>query len=349
MKSPMSKSRHPDRTTMSETPIDFLPQGICLSTLLPTKSGTFYSARAIRELWDGHRVRPVLDFNKRDFLTIQRESAGRISISGVQDKISLHLHRNRLVPVEKRGDYILKPVPLTTYPQFTDDIPANEHLTMQLAQQLFGIPTARNGLVYFADGEPAYITRRFDRTAVGVPLAQEDFCQLSQRSPDTWGQNYKYDCSYEETGNILKRFCPSYPIEKLFRLVAFNYVFGNGDAHLKNFSLLETPLGDFALSPAYDLLATSIHLPDESRTALDFFEGDHETPSFQRNGFYKREDFMELAKRFGMLPQRAELALQAFGESEAQVLELVQRSLLSSDAKAAYLGIYRDRIRAISS
>jgi serine/threonine-protein kinase HipA len=111
----------------------FLPDERCLSTLQPTKEGVHFSATAVRELWGGHRVRPVLDFRKEDFLTIQRETAGRISISGVQDKISLRLDRNKLVPTETRGEYILKPVPLANYPMFTPDIPANEHVSMQLA------------------------------------------------------------------------------------------------------------------------------------------------------------------------------------------------------------------------
>ena len=328
---------------------DFLPQGRCLSTLQPIKVGALFSATALRELWGGHRVRPLLDFRKEDFLTIQRETAGRISISGVQDKISLRLDRNKLVPTETRGEYILKPVPLANYPMFTPDIPANEHVTMQLASQVFGIRTAANGLVYFADGEPAYITRRFDRNEEGLPLAQEDFCQLSNRSPDTGGSNYKYDSTYEEVGQILRRFSPSYQIdvEKLFRLVVFNYVIGNGDAHLKNFSLLETPFGDFSLSPAYDLLATSIHLPEETRTALDLFEGDLETESYVRNGFYKRPDFIELAKHFGMSEERALLDLDAFDKERNAVAAIVSRSLLSKDAQAAYLSLYEDRSKAI--
>ena len=74
---------------------EFLPKGRCLSTLQPTKEGVHFSATAVRELWGGHRVRPILDFRKEDFLTIQRETAGRISISGVQDKISLRLDRKQ--------------------------------------------------------------------------------------------------------------------------------------------------------------------------------------------------------------------------------------------------------------
>ncbi|MFT4547439.1 MAG: serine/threonine-protein kinase HipA [Pseudoalteromonas tetraodonis] len=149
---------------------DFLPEGRCLCTLQPTRVGVNFSATALRELWGGRSVWSVLDFRKEEFLTILRETAGRISISGVQDKISLRLDRNKFVPTETRGDYILKPVPLANYPMFTADIPANEHVSRQLASQVFGIKTAANGLVYFADNEPAYITRRFDRDERGSPL-----------------------------------------------------------------------------------------------------------------------------------------------------------------------------------
>ncbi len=333
----------PDKTP------SFIPAGRCLSTLQPTKEGVHFSAPAVRELWAGHRVRPILDFRKEDFLTIQRETAGRISISGVQDKISLRLDRNKLVPTETRGDYILKPIPLASFPMFTPDIPANEHLSMQLAGQVFGIRTAANSLVYFADGELAYITRRFDRNEDGLPLAQEDFCQLSKRSPDTAGANYKYDSSYEEVGQILKRFSPSYRIdaEKLFRVIVFNYVIGNGDAHLKNFSLLETPLGDFSLSPAYDLLSTSIHLPDETRTALDLFDGDFETESHRRNAYYKRPDFIELASRFGVSEERALQDLELFDQRKDAVVTMIERSMLSEKAKEAYRALYEDRCQAI--
>ena len=330
---------------------DFLPKGRCLCTLQPTRAGFHYSASALRQLWSGRKVRPVLDFRKEDFLTIQRETAGSISISGVQDKISLRLVRNKLVLTETRGDYILKPVPLANYPMFTADIPANEHLSMQLASQVFGIRTAVNGLVYFADGEPAYITRRFDRDEGGLPLAQEDFCQLSGRSPDTAGPNYKYDSSYEEAGQILHRFSPSYRIdvEKLFRTIVFNYVIGNGDAHLKNFSLLETPFGDFSMSPAYDLLATGIHLPEETRAALALFDGDFETESYRRNAYYKRPDFIELAMRFGIREERALGDLSVFDQKKDAAAAMVERSMLSQEAKSAYLALYEDRSKAIRS
>ena len=99
---------------MASNAPDFLPKGRCLGTLQPTRAGVSFSATARRQLWGGRSVWAVLEFRREDFLTIQRETAGRISISGVQDKISLRLDRNKLVPTETRGDYILKPVPPST-------------------------------------------------------------------------------------------------------------------------------------------------------------------------------------------------------------------------------------------
>jgi serine/threonine-protein kinase HipA len=95
-------------------------------------------------------------------------------------------------------------------------------------------------------------------------LAQEDFASLSGRTPQTHGEHYKYLGSYFELFEIMKKYVPAYLIEaaKLMKLLIFNYLFSNGDAHFKNFSLIETSMGDFKLSPAYDLLNSRIHIED---------------------------------------------------------------------------------------
>ncbi|MFN0077958.1 MAG: type II toxin-antitoxin system HipA family toxin [Prosthecobacter sp.] len=326
------------------------PPDLCLSTLRSTR-GQPYSAAAIRSLWGGIRVAPMLPFEQKVFAEFRREAAPRISISGVQDKISLRLVDGRLTPTDTDGQFILKPVPraLAGTLDLVADVPANEHVTMQIASQVFGLRTAACGLVFFPDGEPAYIVRRFDRdAATGRKLAQEDFCQLAGKSRATHGENYKYDGSHEELGRLLRRYCPAWKIEseRLFALIACNYLCGNGDAHLKNFSLLETPFGDSALSPAYDLLCTSLHLPTESRTALDFF-ADFTTPSFEANGFAKRAEFVELASRFGIQESRAEAILKRLVTERAAVENLITRSFLSHEAKARYQTIVSDRLVAL--
>lgn len=327
------------------------PANLCLCTLRPTR-GHPYSAAAVRMLWGGQRVASVLPFEQKVFADFRRDAAPRISISGVQDKISLRLVDGALAPTDRDGEFILKPVPraLTGTLDLLGDVPANEHVTMQIAAQVFGLRTAACGLVFFPDGEPAYIVRRFDRdAATGRKLAQEDFCQLAGKSRATHGENYKYDGSFEELGRLLRQYCPAWKVEaeRLFALIAFNYVCGNGDAHLKNFSLLETPFGDSALSPAYDLLCTTLHLPTESRTALEMFD-DFTTPSFDANGFAKRPDFLELATRFGLRAVRAEAILARFASERPAFESLLHRSLLSPDAKARYRAVLADRLRAIA-
>ena len=329
--------------------MDFLSKNQCFSTLAATKPGVFFTVGARKKLFQGKKVSPVLEFDRARFGVIRRENAARMSISGIQDKISLRLEKNRLVPAVENGEYILKPVPSLEGIDLLEDIPANEHVSMQIAAQVFRLPTAANGLMYFSDGVPAYIVRRFDRRPdTGEKLHQEDFCQLSGRSPDTNGPNYKYDASYEEVGELLYHFCPAAPIEalKLFRQIIFNYLIGNGDAHLKNFSLLESRDGDMLLTPAYDLLSTSVHFPNESRAALELFR-DFETPQFAANGFFTLSDFRELGKRFKLPAKSVETVFAEFQRSLPSIESLVDRSFLSPPAKTRYLKIVADRAIAL--
>ena len=317
----------------------------CMSTLaaIPHEG---YCRVAERLLAGGNRKFPHrLTFNRSDVVAFRIKSSEHMSISGVQDKISLKLVRGDLTPTEKDGEYILKPIPSADIPRFKNDVPANEHLTMQIASQVFGMTPAINACIAFADGEIAYITRRFDRRA-GAKIGQEDFCQLSNRTEETAGRNYKYDGSYEEVGRILKQYCKAYPveIEKLFSRIVFNYVLSNGDAHLKNFSLFESELGDYILPPAYDMICTSLHFPDEARTALDPFE----TPSFKENAFYRRVDFLKLAEFYGMNLERAERCLNHFATNQVRVTELVAQSFLSEQAKADFRFRFQDRLKAIA-
>lgn len=254
------------------------------------------------------------------------------------------------MPTEADGEFILKPIPSTPGLEFQSDVPANEHLTMQVAAQAMGIKVPPNGIMFFPDGSAAYIVKRFDREpGTGAKLPQEDFCQLSGRTQKSHGKNFKYDGSYEEMGRILKHYCSSavIEIEKLFRLIVFNYAVGNGDAHFKNFSLGLTPMGDYALSPAYDLLNTNLHLPNESRSALDLFDGDFETEAFRRNGFYTSEDFRELARRFGIQARRAGRIIDQACHLQEAAHVLLDVSFLSEAARIKYGEILADRIQAM--
>ncbi len=285
--------------------------------------------------------------DRKAFQQIRYDNIDHFSISGVQDKISLKLMKRQLIPTEEAGEYILKPIPQIDIPRLQNDITANEHLTMQIAQQIFKIPTAGNALIPFSDGELAYITKRFDRNK-NQKRHQEDFCQLMGKSPELEGDNYKYTGSYQEAAKVVKKFSAAYLIEleRFFSLILFNYLIGNGDAHLKNFSLLETDSGDFVLSPAYDLINTSLHFPNESRMALDLFN-DYESNFFKINGFYGKEDFVIFAKDIGIKDNRTINLIDRFLNNEDRMIDLVNISFLSNEAKVGYIEIIRDRLKAV--
>lgn len=92
---------------------------------------------------------------------------------------------------------------------------------MQIADQIFGISTAANALIYFKDGAPAYLTRRFDVKPDSSKFLQEDMAQLSGASRHTGGEHFKYDATYEDVGHLIRKHVAAYPpaLENYFRLV----------------------------------------------------------------------------------------------------------------------------------
>lgn len=304
-----------------------------------------------KRLLGGKKVSHVLPFSRPDYDRAKLAATGeRLSISGIQTKISLILKAGRLEMTETGGQYILKPIPHGEFLRL-GAVPVNENLTMQIARQVFGIRVAENALVEFQDGELAYLTRRFDVQDSGPPLLQEDFAQIAQRSEESHGRNYKYDFSYEEIGRLIRRHVAAYPVEmeRFVQLVVFNYLVHNGDAHLKNFSLIRNEVaGDYTLSPAYDLLNTRLHAPAESRTALALFQDDFETQSYRVNGFYAYDDFQELANRLELHPARFQRFMQSLADEQGQVIAMIERSSLSEECKQLYRENVRDSIRALS-
>ncbi|MDF1546226.1 MAG: HipA domain-containing protein [Bacteroidales bacterium] len=239
----------------------------CPGTL--AEGHTTYSRACLSKVFKGKKVNHILPYDSpasnSETDELFNENRKRMSISGVQEKFSVLLEKNklRLINEGEQGEYILKPIPGAG--KRPECMPANEHLTMQIAKQVYGIETAENALIFFKNGSPAYITKRFDLREDGSKLAQEDFASLSKRTPQTHGEHYKYSGNCLELFKIMKKFVPAYLLEapKLLKILMFNYLFSNGDAHFKNFSLIETSMGDFKLSPAYDLLNSRIHIEDK--------------------------------------------------------------------------------------
>lgn len=325
----------------------------CPSTL--KKGFATYSPSALRKVFFGKKVSHILPFlppeKDEHVKALFMENRVRISISGVQKKLSLFLTKNKLTLTtpEQHGLYILKPIPDDL--RKADQVPANEHVTMQLAEQVFGISTAPNALIFFKDGQPAYITRRVDRTLEGRKFGMEDFSTLARKTKQTDGEDFKYEASVEDLFGILKQYVGAYRIEsqRLFRLILFNYVFSNGDAHLKNFSLLETISGDYLLSPAYDLICTRIHVNDPDLAFKGgLFADDYVTESFNGNGFYAYDDFLTLGLRVGLPENVVKEEIHLFLGSKEKVTDLVGRSFLAVDTKIQYLTFFEDKLKRMN-
>ena len=309
-----------------------------------------YSPSCLRNVFNNKKVSHILPYDlpykDEELAEAFRENRKRISISGVQEKLSLLLEKNqlRLTKEGEQGTYILKPIPRDL--KKVDQVPANEHLTMQIAKQVYGIQTAENALIFFKDGTPAYITKRFDVKEDGKKWGKEDFASLAGKTSVNAGPNFKYEYSYEELGLLIQKYVPAWrvEIEKYFSIVVFNYLFSNGDAHLKNFALLETGSGDYLLSPAYDLINTRMHV-DDTDFALDkgLFADAFKSEHFKKSGHASMVDFSEFGKRIGIGENRIEKLLSPFLEKQALAESLIQRSFLTEPNKRGYLMMYQTK------
>ena len=309
-----------------------------------------YSTTCLRNVFNGKKVSHVLPFDSpqhsEDVVALFMENMKHISISGVQQKLSLVQEKNllRLTKENEHGTHILKPIP--AFLKKANMVPANEHLTMQISTQVYGINTAENAMIFFQDGTPAYITKRFDVKEDGSKWGKEDFATLAGKTKASSGEYFKYEFSYEEAGLLIQKYVPAWKveIEKYFSLVVFNYLFSNGDAHLKNFSLLENPQGDYLLSPAYDLINSRMHVDDSDFAfSKGLFSDKFKSTTFKKNGHAGKEDFLELAKRIGMNEKRTEKILQLFLEKHALMETLVSHSFLNDADKRGYLLEYNRR------
>ena len=306
-----------------------------------------YSSLCLKKVFNGKKVSHYLNYQSPSSNEVSDEmfanNRRRISISGVQEKFSIIQEKNqlRLINEGEQGTHILKPIPNTG--KNAGQMPANEHLTMQIASQVFGIETAENALIFFKDGAPAYITKRFDVLPDGSKLAQEDFASLALRTPQKHGEHYKYEGNYFQLFELLKQYVPAYPIEsvKLFKLIVFNYLFSNGDAHFKNFSLIETPQGDFKLSPAYDLLNSRIHINDK-----DFALEDGLLPIQFAQGKVLQQ-FYKLAEMASISEKQVKKVFDSLLSSEDKVAVLVDASFLSDQLKRNYLQAYQTRLKKL--
>jgi serine/threonine-protein kinase HipA len=195
-------------------------------------------------------------------------SPGR-TISGVQRKLLVVREGNVFTPAGQTGlaPYIAK---FNSESDRVGSLVRNEQLSLRWAAELLGkdeINAFELGTVSILN-ETALIVTRFDRTPDGGKLRLEDFAQILNK-PGGRGGDGKYNASYEDVAGVIKRHSvrPEIDLARFFRRLVTFVLVGNCDAHLKNFSLLETDAG-LRLSPAYDVVNTALYDGFDQNLAL---------------------------------------------------------------------------------
>lgn len=308
-----------------------------------------YSPTCLRKVFEGKKVSHIMGFSINDGDDQLIAAINRVSISGVQEKLSAIVKKGKIIvtPEGESGHYIIKPSPDYNGLRFRNNIPANEHLTMQIASQVYKINTAANAMAFFPDGRPAYITKRFDYNSDGSKIRQDDFASIAGKTETNSGKDFKYSGNYEDIAILIRENVSAWQVEmiKFFTLVVFNYLFSNGDAHLKNFSLQETDGGDYVLTPAYDLMNTSIHVNDE-----DFALHGGLIPKSEYSTIYSvtqhpcKDDFITFGTRIGVFTKKMEAIIKLFSTEQPKVYELIENSFLDEKVKRMYKQSYQERL-----
>lgn len=261
------------------------------------------------------------------------EMAEKLSIQGVQYKLSAKLfvshNTGAFKLLEKNGTFILKP-----QSDYYPHLPENEDLTMRLASTL-GIEVPLHGMIYGNDGELTYFIKRFDRATYKEKIPTEDFAQLAGLTRET-----KYNFSMEKIVKIIDSFCtfPQHEKYKLFMRTVFNFVIGNEDMHLKNFSVI-TRNNRVELAPAYDFINSILVIPrSKEEIAL---------PLNGKKNNLTRKDFIDYFANdvLGLSHQNITGFLTQLEKHSQEWDTFIDASFLSQDEKMKYAEIYKRNLK----
>jgi serine/threonine-protein kinase HipA len=190
----------------------------------------------------------------------KRETALHFSLAGVQLKFSAikAATGGLTIPVDGAGGSWIVKLPSVTH----EGIPENEYAMMELARRV-GVDVPEAALVPIKDikrvpdgievkGPDAFVIKRFDRSSDGERIHIEDFAQIFGVYPD---DKYKF-ANYENIASVIWTEIGEAGVAEYVRRLVFNALIGNGDMHLKNWSLIYPDRRKAALAPAYDFVST---------------------------------------------------------------------------------------------
>ena len=281
---------------------------------------------------------PELPYTRENLTDLAKQVVrSQTTLTGVQAKLSLDINKgrrnenDRFTIVGLWGRYILKPQ--------TDrfaHLPELEDLTMHLAE-LAKMQVVPHCLIRFADGELCYITRRIDRTASGDKLPMEDMCQLTERLTE-----HKYKGSYEQIAKAIQRFSavPKLDMVNYWELVVFSWITGNADMHLKNFSLYSKELGEYVLTPAYDMLSTALVMPEDTEELALTLNG--------KKRKIKKADFVVSMQASGLEEKVIKNIIAKFAKAKDKWFEFINQSFLPDEMKETFKAIIAEKLSLLA-
>jgi len=279
----------------------------------------------IKEMFNTSEL-PIIEFSLQDVSQKAQQSAGKLSISGVQPKLSMKLDKknNSLIAVTEGGEYILKPQ-TAAFP----NIPENEQCCMDIAAEL-KIDVPPHCLLPLKDGSWAYIVKRFDRKS-GVKIHQEEFFQILE-SKD------KYKGSVEQIGRKLKEIstAPGYDVQLFFERVVFNFIIGNGDAHLKNYAITYKAKETIRLTPAYDIVCSKLVIRDEEDSALSI---NGKKDKLNREDFDKLADYLNIPIK---------IRYKEFENGLTLMETIISNSEIEKATQGQFINIIKERLSRLS-
>jgi len=274
----------------------------------------------LKEMFNSTKL-PNINFDLSEISLQAQKLAGKLSISGVQPKLSVKLDKknNELIVVSEGGEHILKP----QTPTF-ENIPENEQCCMDIAQEL-GIDIPLHCLLYLKDKSLAYLVKRFDRKKE-IKIHQEDFTQILEK-------NDKYRGSVEQIGRSLREIssAPGYDVQLLFERVVFNFIIGNGDAHLKNYSISYKE-DNIRLTPAYDIVCSKLVISTEEDSAI--------TINGKKNNL-TRGDFDTLAEYLNI---PIKIRYEKFENKFNMIKKYIESSFLDEKKQEQFIEIVKERL-----
>lgn len=305
----------------------------CLACLHPLKKNEInYHPKCLADFWQNNTPVLKLDYSILELEKLAKENISqRITVPGVQPKLSLGFtdqnENKRLTIVGALdGKYILKP-PYPQYPQ----MPEIEALSMLMAQAC-GITTVPFLLIPLKGGELAYLTRRIDRDQKNNKYAMEDACQFTERLTE-----HKYRGSYEQIARAILKYNGNrlMDVVHFYEQVIVSYLIGNNDMHLKNFSLISTKVNSYQLTPAYDMLAVKLLMPEDDEDLALTLNG--------KKRKLKQNDFNEAMLK-AHIPEKAIANLwKRIEKGMTQWSGLIKDSFLIEDHKAQFKSIITEK------